>query len=480
MKRIILFIITVLFSSAVFCAPAKQVESSPQVKMLLPVNQTIDMHTLKDSGTYGISGDNQLINAPPVTGSLTIVIAYAWTDDNIKLVIQNLFGTDGQIYTETYNSKTNMWSEWTKSGGGTKGDKGEKGDIGPQGLPGAKGDTGAQGIQGVAGKDGANGKDAVNPMTTQNDMIVGGASGVPTRLAAGADTYVLTSANGIPTWKSQIQANWQQATTTDPSYINGKPASNQQPNFTTKVGNDFVTSQGYFAGFANAVGTNLSYDSATGKINAPAPGMTNPMSSIGDMIYAGANGVPTQLRAGTAGQVLTLSSAAPITPSWQTPANTLSFNVPISTVYADAAVPSDITLRNSSGTAQITQKGLLCNANGLFNVQQLFSITVNSGQTINISGRVTFYNLNTITTPNYYVNIQVVGVTTGGQLVNLGTSATQTVLSKVQYAYTNADFRATQTLVTNLVAIGIQAQILYGEANNTALVNTMFAQLTIN
>ncbi len=211
MKKLMLFIIAALFSSAVFCAPAKQVESSPQTKMLLPVNQTIDMHTLKDSGTYGISGDNQLINAPPVTGSLTMVIAYAWTDDNIKLVIQNLFGTDGQIYTETYNSKTNQWSEWTKSGGGgQKGDKGDKGDTGPQGLPGAKGDTGAQGIQGIQGEQGIQGIQGLkgdkgdkgdtggiqNPMTKSDQIIVGGTSGTPKALDPSGRNTVLTLNDG--------------------------------------------------------------------------------------------------------------------------------------------------------------------------------------------------------------------------------------------------------------------------------------------
>jgi len=91
---------------------------------------------------------------------------------------------------------------------------------------------------------------------------------------------------------------------------------------------------------------------------------------------------------------------------------------------------------------------------------------------------MTFYNLLAITQPNYYVNIQVWGVTTGGQLVNLGTQ-TQTVLNKDQYAYTNADFGATDTLVTNLIAVGVRAQVLYGQINATALVNTMFAQITI-
>lgn len=40
----------------------------------------------------------------------------------------------------------------------------------------------------------------INPMTTSGDIIYGGASGVPTRLAAGSDGNVLTLAGGVPTW----------------------------------------------------------------------------------------------------------------------------------------------------------------------------------------------------------------------------------------------------------------------------------------
>lgn len=39
-----------------------------------------------------------------------------------------------------------------------------------------------------------------NPMTTAGDIIIGGSSGTPTRLAAGTDGYVLTLASGSPTW----------------------------------------------------------------------------------------------------------------------------------------------------------------------------------------------------------------------------------------------------------------------------------------
>lgn len=39
-----------------------------------------------------------------------------------------------------------------------------------------------------------------NPMTTADDLIVGGASGTPTRLAVGAESTVLTVSSGVPAW----------------------------------------------------------------------------------------------------------------------------------------------------------------------------------------------------------------------------------------------------------------------------------------
>lgn len=41
-----------------------------------------------------------------------------------------------------------------------------------------------------------------NPMTTSGDIIYGGTSGAPTRLAKGTDAQVLTLASGLPSWAS--------------------------------------------------------------------------------------------------------------------------------------------------------------------------------------------------------------------------------------------------------------------------------------
>jgi hypothetical protein len=43
-----------------------------------------------------------------------------------------------------------------------------------------------------------------NPMTTAQDLIVGGASGTPTRLGVGASTQVLTVVGGVLTWQAPV------------------------------------------------------------------------------------------------------------------------------------------------------------------------------------------------------------------------------------------------------------------------------------
>jgi hypothetical protein len=56
------------------------------------------------------------------------------------------------------------------------------------------------------------------------------------------------------------------------------------------------------------------YAGSSGWVNDPAGGgggMTNPMTTAGDIIYGGSSGTPTRLGAGTNGHVLTLASGVP-------------------------------------------------------------------------------------------------------------------------------------------------------------------------
>jgi hypothetical protein len=91
-----------------------------------------------------------------------------------------------------------------------------------------------------------------NPMTTIGDIIYGGVSGVPTRLAAGTNGHVLTLSSGSPIWAAS---------------------------------------------------------------GGGGGGMTNPMTNIGDIIIGSTSGSPIRLGAGSNGQVLSLSSGSPV---WST------------------------------------------------------------------------------------------------------------------------------------------------------------------
>jgi hypothetical protein len=136
-----------------------------------------------------------------------------------------------------------------------------------------------------------------NPMTTAQDIIVGGSSGTPARLAIGTNGFVLTAVAGVVAWAAA-----------------------------TGFANPMTTSGDIIYGGASGVatrlaaGTNGHFLTLTAGVPtwaAVAAGMTNPMTTSGDIIYGGASGTPTRLGVGSNGQVLTLTAGVP---SWATPA----------------------------------------------------------------------------------------------------------------------------------------------------------------
>lgn len=157
------------------------------------------------------------------------------------------------------------------------------------------------------------------------------------------------------------------------------------------------------------------------------------------------------------------------------------FNAPAGTLYCedDNMAPQVMTMHNASGGMQNKQKALVATGPALSQVDQVFSLSYNAGQTLVLSGRVSIYNNAVITSANYNATVQVIGKTTGGQLVNLGTS-TQVTLSKAAYAYNFINFSCTDTTSTNIVAIGVRITIQYPQANDTAIVDTLYIQATVS
>lgn len=156
----------------------------------------------------------------------------------------------------------------------------------------------------------------------------------------------------------------------------------------------------------------------------------------------------------------------------------IQFNVPVSSLFSSDLTETELELYSSAGSSQTKQLVQLCTTNGSITLDQVFCARLAVGKTINCEGRLVVYNTQTITQPNYYILIQLVGALAGsGQWVSLGDSASYT-LSKVQYTYNHVDF---STIYTNLSdtaieAVGIRALLLYGQANATALVDTLFMQ----
>lgn len=144
----------------------------------------------------------------------------------------------------------------------------------------------------------ASGAGMTNPMTTSQDLIVGGASGTPGRLAIGTNGFVLTAVAGAVAWAAA-----------------------------TGFANPMTTSGDIIYGGASGVATRLAAGTNGHVLTltagvptwaAAAAGMTNPMTTSGDIIYGGASGVPTRLAAGSNTQVLTLAGGVP---TWATPAS---------------------------------------------------------------------------------------------------------------------------------------------------------------
>jgi hypothetical protein len=63
--------------------------------------------------------------------------------------------------------------------------------------------TGEQAISTVAGLQAALDAKAANPMTTAGDIIIGGASGAPQRLAVGSNGQVMKAVGGVPAWAAE-------------------------------------------------------------------------------------------------------------------------------------------------------------------------------------------------------------------------------------------------------------------------------------
>jgi hypothetical protein len=234
-------------------------------------------------------------------------------------------------------------------------------------------------------------------------LVVTSAAGVITTLASPTLTQVGYLGGGTPVTSSvQTQINGK---LTDPMTSIGDVIIRNGSNVTARL----------------AVGTSGQVFTISGGVpswQTPASGFSDPMTSVGDVIIRNSGNVTARLAIGSSGQVLTVSSGKPV---WATPAS--GFADPMTTI-------GDIMMRNGSNVT--TRLGIGTSGQAL---------VVNSGvpswQTIGLSGltagRVTLSASSTTLTDSadltYASSILTVGgsagqlnITGSGKTVNLTSS----------------------------------------------------------
>jgi hypothetical protein len=129
---------------------------------------------------------------------------------------------------------------------------------------------------------------------------------------------------------------WQMPTATD--LVTDLPADFDV--FGQAVDTDFVGLLGGTTGqvLAKASGTDLDF-----VWSADAAGMTNPMTTTGDVIYSSSGSTPARLGVGSTGQVLTVAAGVP---SWATPGGAASFTELAATATTSG---STVTVSGLSG-----------------------------------------------------------------------------------------------------------------------------------
>jgi hypothetical protein len=186
-----------------------------------------------------------------------------------------------------------------------------------------------------------------NPMSAQGDIIYGGTSGVPTRLAPGTSGQVLqTNGSGAsPTWVT--------------------PSSGMSNPMTTQ--GDIIYGAASGAPTRLAPGTSGQMLQSNGSGAAPVwvtPGfMTSPMTTQGDIIYGGASGSPTRLAPGTSGQVLQ-SNGSGAAPTWVTPTTSIIASAEVVSFSSTPTFSASYNLSRIALSGNITSFTLAAGTDG--------------------------------------------------------------------------------------------------------------------
>lgn len=218
--------------------------------------------------------------------------------------------SDTAILTFVFADGSTLASPTLSLPAGPQGPQGVQGPQGPQGVKGPKGDTGAQGPKGDDGTSVRILEDA-DACTQLGDGYIDANGDLQVLTSLSPKTF--TNAGHIqgpqgPQGEQGIQG------IQGPQGIQGEqgiqgPAGQNGTNGTN--GTDGVSITNVSVSASNHLIVTLSSGSTidAGEIQVSG-GMSNPMTTQGDIIVGGASGTPTRLAKGTAGQVLAMNSGA--------------------------------------------------------------------------------------------------------------------------------------------------------------------------
>lgn len=204
-------------------------------------------------------------------------------------------------------------------------------------------------------------------MTTAGDIIVGGVSGAPGRLAIGSNTQVLTVSGGNVVWAAGGGGGMTNPMTTAEDLIKGG-ASGAPARLGVGSNGNVLTVTAGAVGWA-----------------APTGGMSNPMTTTGDIIYSSSGSTPARLGIGAANQVLGISGGVP---AWQALSSTVG---PTFSAYRS----TNQTLTSTVAAEVVFDTELWDTANnfnpstGRFTPQVAGKYQINGAITVNTTGAIT-------------------------------------------------------------------------------------------
>lgn len=275
-----------------------------------------------------------------------------------------------------------------------------------------------------------------NPMTTAGDIILGGASGAPGRLAIGTNGYVLTVSGGTAVWAAN-------AAMTNPMTTVGDIIYGGASGVPTRL----------------AAGSNTQVLTLAGGVPTwatPASGgMTNPMTTSGDIIYGGASGTPTRLAAGSNGQVLALAAGIP---AWIAP--TTSWEAVASWTYASDVANVDFTNLGVYSELMVVGTDISASVSG---VRALIVSTDNGSTFYNTSGNYTGLATTGIPTPAAWVDTH-----------DSGTSAIRSFIVRMEMC----DITSTHKVITKTSGLKVKFTASTSPINAIRIYSTASGNLT--